>query len=141
LLITGVYYYLLILRSITVQNTHNSYRINVLHSRSEYIVSASALFTDAWKEPFDPYNSSRWNFDQLSSGLLLIGHYRNYYLLILKPTTVKNTHNSYRINVYRFRAFWLNKSTVTCLFLSVHNSMNFCVASVNNMADADGKLR
>ena len=26
-------------------------------------------------------------------------------------------YNSYRINVYHFRAFWLDKSTVTCLFL------------------------
>ena len=26
-------------------------------------------------------------------------------------------NNSYRINVYRFRAFWLDKSTITCLFL------------------------
>jgi hypothetical protein len=26
-------------------------------------------------------------------------------------------NNSYRINVYRFRAFWLDKSIVTCLFL------------------------
>jgi hypothetical protein len=25
-------------------------------------------------------------------------------------------NNSYRINVYRFGAFWLDKSTVTCLF-------------------------
>jgi len=36
-------------------------------------------------------------------------------------------YNSYRINIYRFRAFWLNKSTATCLFLFVYNSMNFCV--------------
>jgi hypothetical protein len=26
-------------------------------------------------------------------------------------------YNSYRNNVYHFRAFWLDKSTVTCLFL------------------------
>jgi hypothetical protein len=25
-------------------------------------------------------------------------------------------HSSYRINVYRFRAFWMDKSTATCLF-------------------------
>ena len=54
-------------------------------------------------------------------------------------------------NVYRFRGFWLDKSTVTCLFFyprlnyflciyysaspvcvwSVHNSMNFCVPELH----------
>jgi hypothetical protein len=36
-------------------------------------------------------------------------------------------NNSDRCNVYRFRAFCLDKSTVTCLLLILHNSMNFCV--------------
>jgi hypothetical protein len=56
--------------------------------------------------------------------------------------------NSYLINVYRFRAFWLDKSTVTCLLWSVQISMNLCVSellfgvtSVSNMAAADEKLR
>ena len=49
-----------------------------MHSKSEYIMSASGPFPDAWKEPFNPYNSSKWNFDQLISGLLLIGHYRSF---------------------------------------------------------------
>jgi len=29
-------------------------------------------------------------------------------------------YNSYRINIYHFRAFWLDKSTATC-FLLIHS--------------------
>jgi hypothetical protein len=32
-------------------------------------------------------------------------------------------NNSYRINVYRFRSFLLDKSTVTCLFL-IHSYLD-----------------
>jgi hypothetical protein len=35
--------------------------------------------------------------------------------------------NSYRIKVYRFLAFRLDKDTVTYFFLFVHNSMNFSI--------------
>ena len=36
-------------------------------------------------------------------------------------------NNSYRINVYRFHAFWLDKSIVTCLFWIRSLLEHFCV--------------
>ena len=43
-------------------------------------------------------------------------------------------NNSYRINVYHFRAFWLDKSTVACLFLirsylDEHFAITWCPSS------------
>jgi hypothetical protein len=72
--------------------------------------------------------------------------YHRFYGVILTPLLIKDkvycNYNSYRIKVYRFRAFRLIKSTVTCLFL-IRSKLDelLCITSINNMAATAGKLR
>jgi hypothetical protein len=62
--------------------------------------------------------------------------YHRFYGVILTPLLIKDkvycNYNSYRIKVYRFRAFRLIKSTVTCSLLSDGTS---CDTSYNVCRD------
>ena len=85
-------------------------KIKKTHARQ---IQTTSILRNVLEHPTNYKNSQEKEFTVSK------GHYAPFTMHSQSITILCHVYwnNSCRINVYRFRAFWLDKSTVTCLFL------------------------